>query len=104
LSLGSPRYIITPSYIDELRTIKNSVEIQCLEQAHLRDGAAFVRWMAWLEEKLDQDETPTEFEAVDQLTEYRRALENFVGPAYREISASGANAGTMYDVRHSSLC
>lgn len=95
LMLGSARYIIAPSYIDELKAIKNDVELLGLERAYIRDGAAFVKWMAWLEEKFHQGFAITEYEAAYRLTEFRKQGENFMGLAYENISASGPNAGKI---------
>jgi Xaa-Pro aminopeptidase len=95
LSLGSERYTIGSSYIDELKAIKNDVEIQGFERAYLRDGAVLVQWTAWLEERFQQNDAPSEYEAAEQLAEQRKYLENFMGPAFEDISASGANAGMI---------
>jgi Xaa-Pro aminopeptidase len=87
------RYTVAPSFIDEMKGVKNNVEIEGLRHAYLRDGAAFVRWLAWLEEKMSQGYEITEYEAAFRLTEYRRHNKNFMGLAYENISASGPNAG-----------
>lgn len=91
--LGSARYTIAPSIVDDLKAIKNDVEIEGLERAYLRDGLAFVRWLAWLEEKFNGGFAITEYEAAYRLTEFRKGGENFMGLAYENISASGPNAG-----------
>lgn len=90
--LGSSRYAIAPAFIDDRKALKNQTEIEGFEQAYLRDGVAFVRWFAWLEEKFNEGFAITEYEAAYRLTEYRRQNANFMGLAYENISASGANA------------
>ncbi|KZS98318.1 Creatinase/aminopeptidase [Sistotremastrum niveocremeum HHB9708] len=92
LMLGSSRYAIAPAFIDDRKALKNQTEIEGFEQAYLRDGVAFVRWFAWLEEKFNEGFAITEYEAAYRLTEYRRQNANFMGLAYENISASGANA------------
>jgi Xaa-Pro aminopeptidase len=92
LMLGSARYILAPSIVEELKAIKNDTEIKGMERAYLRDGAAFVRWFAWLEEKFAQGFAITEYEAAYRLTEFRKNNDNFMGLAYENISASGPNA------------
>lgn len=90
------RYTVLPSYVDQTKAVKNQVEIQGLRNAYLRDGIAFVRFLAWLEQKIQQGFEITEYEAAWRLTEYRRQLEKYQGLAYENISASGPNAGEPY--------
>ena len=94
------RYTITPSpsHIDSMKAIKNATEIEGMRNAHLRDGACYVRWLAWLEEKLAQGYEITEYEAAARLTEYRRKAELFEGLAYECTSATGANAALPHYV------
>ncbi len=92
--MTSFRYTVLPSYVEEIKAVKNEVEIAGLRDAYLRDGIAYVRWLAWLEEKLQQGYDITEYEAAWRLTEYRRKNKNYMGLAYENISASGPNAGT----------
>ena len=82
----------SPSYVDSLKAIKNPTETEGLRNAYLRDGAAYVKWLAWLEDKLNSGYEITEWEAANRLTEYRRKNELFEGLAYENISASGKNA------------
>src|SRR6185437_10538301 len=78
-----------------MKSIKNNTEIEGLEHAYLRDGVAFVRWLAWLEEKFRSGFAITEYEAAYRLTEFRKGGEKFMGLAYENISASGPNAGEL---------
>jgi len=68
------------------------VELDGLRRAYLRDGAAYVKWLAWLEHKIQQGYDITEWEAAWRLTEYRRQNKHYWGLAYENISASGPNA------------
>ena len=91
--LTSYRYTVLPSIIDDWKAVKNPVEVDGLKAAYLRDGVAYVRWLAWLEQKLQQGYDITEYEAAWRLTEYRRKNKHYMGLAYENISASGPNAG-----------
>lgn len=93
LLIGSPRYIIASSIVEELKAVKNEIELRGLEQAYVRDGAVFVRWLAWLEERLRKGSATSEYEAVMQLSEFHQQGENFAGLAYEMRSAYGPNAG-----------
>lgn len=64
-----------------------------MAQAYLRDGAAMVRWLAWLDEKIAHGYEITEYEAAYRLEVFRSDMQYYQGPAYESISASGPNAG-----------
>ena len=54
-----------------LKAIKNDVEIPGFRASHIRDGAALVRYFAWLEEQLNNSAVLSESQAADQLEKYR---------------------------------
>lgn len=93
LMLTSFRYTVLPSFVDDMKAIKNEVELEGMRNAYLKDGAAWVRWQAWLEAKMSQGYDITEYEAAWRLTEFRREQEGYRGLAYSNISGSGPNAG-----------
>lgn len=92
LMLTHFRYTVMPSYVNSMKAIKNDTEIDGMRRAYLRDGASFVKFLAWLEDKLAKGYEITEYEAAFRLTEYRRMNKHFMGLAYENISASGPNA------------
>ncbi|KAI0338240.1 Creatinase/aminopeptidase [Trametopsis cervina] len=98
LMLTSYHYTVLPSVIEEWKAIKNDAEIAGMRAAYIRDGAAFVKWLAWLEYKIGQGYDITEYEAAWRLTEFRRKGKNYVGLAYENISASGKNAALPHYV------
>ena len=84
--------------MEQQKALKNEVELAGFERAYLRDGAAMVRWYAWLDEKIAHGYEITEYEAGQRLTEFRSRSELYQGLAYENISASGPNAGSSYSV------
>ncbi|KAI0001349.1 Creatinase/aminopeptidase [Russula compacta] len=92
LMLTHYRYSLAPSIIEEMKSVKNEVEIQGLKRAYLRDGACYVQFLAWLDEKMSKGFAITEWEAAWRLTEFRRKAKNYMGLAYENISAAGPNA------------
>ncbi|KAG8682262.1 hypothetical protein FRC09_016888, partial [Ceratobasidium sp. 395] len=92
LMLTYSNYIIAPSYVDAAKAIKNRTEIEGFKRAYLRDGVAMTKWFAWLEEQLRSGNTITEWEASEMLTQFRKQGDLFMGLAYENISATGANA------------
>lgn len=59
------------SLVADMKTIKNSTEIEGFRQSHIRDGVALARYFAWLEEELETNDKLTESQAADKLEEYR---------------------------------
>ncbi|KAI0266674.1 Creatinase/aminopeptidase [Gloeopeniophorella convolvens] len=92
LMLTHYRYTVVPSLIEEMKSVKNEVEIQGLKRAYLRDGACYVQFLAWLEEKMSKGFQISEWEAAWRLTEFRSKTKNYMGLAYENISAAGPNA------------
>ncbi|KAI0784645.1 peptidase M24, structural domain-containing protein [Abortiporus biennis] len=102
LMLTSFRYTVAPLIVDEMKTIKNHVELEGLRRAYIKDGVAYVRWLAWLEQKMSEGYDITEYEAAWRLTEFRRENRGYMGLAYENISASGPNAALPHYSPHKS--
>ena len=47
-------------------------EMEGFRQCHIRDGAALVRYFAWLEEVLKKWEKWTEYDAGEELEKFRK--------------------------------
>ncbi|KAF8633799.1 hypothetical protein AX15_001241 [Amanita polypyramis BW_CC] len=92
LMITQLRYTIALPYVEHLMAVKNKVEIEGLKKAYVQDGVAFVQFLAWLENKLQEGYDITEWEAANRLTEFRKKRRNFMGLAYENMSASGPNA------------
>ncbi len=66
--------------INNIKTIKNSVEIENLKQAHIQDGVSLVKFYIWLEKELNTRPV-SEFEAAEKLAHFRS-----IHPEYRSES------------------
>ena len=78
-----------------LKAIKNTTEIKGARAAHLRDGVAVTRFLAWL------DATATtgavdEIEAVRRLEGFRRATNQLREISFDTISGSGPNGAIVH--------
>ena len=78
-----------------LKAIKNAAEIAGARKAHVRDGAALVRYLAWLETaaaggKLD------EITAVRKLEEMRAATRHLREISFDTISGSGPHGAIVH--------
>ncbi|MCG8570551.1 MAG: aminopeptidase P family protein [Spirochaetes bacterium] len=71
-----------------MKAIKNPTEISGMRNAHIRDGAALVQFLYWLEHQLGQ-ETITELSAQYKLEEFRKKQNLFQGPSFNTISSFG---------------
>ena len=88
--LQSPTDITT-----KLKAIKNPVELKNLELVNVRDGAAMVRLIMWLKERIAA-ETITECDVANKITALRAADKRFLGPGFDTIAAYMANAAMMH--------
>lgn len=78
------------------KAVKNETELACTREAHLRDGAAMVRFEKELEERLAAGETLRETDIDPILHKYRSAGEHFLTESFPTIAAYGANAAMMH--------
>ncbi|MGP1273795.1 MAG: aminopeptidase P family protein [Caulobacterales bacterium] len=72
------------------RAIKNAVEIEGSRRAHIRDGAAMVRFLHWLDTEA-QSGNEDEISAAVKLETIRRALPDFRDISFETISGAGPN-------------
>lgn len=63
--------VLVASPVAALKAIKNSTEIEGFRKCHIRDGAALVRYFAWLEKQLASGEKINEYQGAEQLEKYR---------------------------------
>lgn len=78
------------------RAIKNSTEISGARTAHIRDGAAVVKFLAWLEHTLAAEEVITEIKAADYLEHCRKQQDLFKGLSFPSISAFGPHGAMAH--------
>ena len=74
-----------------LKSRKNTVELAGTEQAHLRDGAALVRFLEWFDRKAPRG-TVTEISAAIELERFRRETGALEDISFPTISAAGPHA------------
>ena len=74
---------------------KNDTELQCMSAAHLRDGVAVVRFLAWLDANAPQG-TITELSAEEKLAEFRAMGDLYQGPSFDTIAGSGPHAAIVH--------
>jgi Xaa-Pro aminopeptidase len=72
------------------KACKNAAELAAIRAAHIRDGAAVLRFLAWF-----NDNAPggyDEWTVAEKLAEFRAGGANYRGPSFHTISAFGPSA------------
>ncbi|XP_065218401.1 xaa-Pro aminopeptidase 1 [Planococcus citri] len=83
------------SPIAVMKSIKNEVETEGLINAHIKDAAALCCYFAWLEKEVASGNI-TEISGGEYLENCRRKQEDYVGPSFDVISASGSNGAIIH--------
>ena len=77
------------------KAVKNSVEIENIRKAQIKDSVAHIRFMKWLKENVGKIKI-TEMSASDKLDEFRVQMGNFIRPSFEPISAYGEHAALCH--------
>lgn len=77
------------------KAIKNAVEIAGTSAAHVRDGAAIVRFLHWLDTDA-QSGSVDEIEAATQLEKFRRTNTSIRDISFESISGAGPNGAVVH--------
>lgn len=77
------------------KACKNSVEIDGMRAAHRRDGAALVKFLAWLESAAANGDV-TEIMAEEKLAGFRAMGALYRGPSFYTIAGAGPNGAIVH--------
>jgi Xaa-Pro aminopeptidase len=77
------------------RALKNTVELAGMRAAHERDGAALVRFLAWLDDAVT-DAPVDELGAAARLLAERARNRHFMGPSFPTIAGAGPNGAIVH--------
>ncbi|UCE41559.1 MAG: aminopeptidase P family protein [Candidatus Aminicenantes bacterium] len=81
--------------IPKLKAVKNKTEIQGFRSAHVRDGAAMVKFLFWLSQSLQRHRI-TEIRAAAKLAEFRARSTFFQGLSFETISAYRTHSAIVH--------
>jgi Xaa-Pro aminopeptidase len=84
------------SPIADAKSVKNDIELEGVKACHVRDGAALIKFFAWLENSLKKGESIDEVAAADKLETFRSTGDHFVGLSFDTISSTGPNAAVIH--------
>ncbi|GAB4848881.1 actin patch protein [Ancistrocladus abbreviatus] len=115
--LNSDQVLLQQSPLALAKALKNPVEMGGLKKAHIRDGAAVVQFLVWLDKQMQdlygapgyfsEEETKdkkkpseahklTEVSVSDKLEGFRASKEHFRGLSFPTISSVGPNAAIIH--------
>jgi Xaa-Pro aminopeptidase len=77
------------------KACKNSLEIEGMRKAHIRDGAALARFLAWFESNAAGGDL-TEIQVAETLEGYRRATGCLSDVSFDTISGAGSNGAIVH--------
>jgi Xaa-Pro aminopeptidase len=77
------------------KACKNSLEIEGMRKAHIRDGAALARFLAWFESNAAGGEL-TEIQVAETLEGFRRATGCLSDVSFDTISGAGSNGAIVH--------
>ncbi|RTL36741.1 MAG: aminopeptidase P family protein [Candidatus Melainabacteria bacterium] len=77
------------------RARKTEYELKCTRAAHIRDGAAICRMLAWFDREAGKG-TLTEMDVVRRLIEERLKDKNYYSESFTTIVASGPNSRDIH--------
>ncbi len=81
--------------VTNLKAIKNETEIAGMRAAHLRDGAALTRYLAWLDREAPGGKI-SEIDAVAALETFRRETGKLKEISFPTISGAGPNGAIVH--------
>ncbi|XP_059488779.1 xaa-Pro aminopeptidase 1-like isoform X2 [Neocloeon triangulifer] len=83
--------MMQPSPIMMLKAVKNSVEIEGMKRAHIRDAVALCEFMAYFEDKMSEGEKWSEFQVASTLDKFRYDQHLSQGASFKTIVGFGPN-------------
>ena len=84
-----------PDPIALMKAVKNPVEIEGAREAHLRDGAAVARFLAWFDREAPKGNV-TEIAAVETLESFRRDTGLLKDVSFPSISGAGPDGAIVH--------
>ncbi len=87
--------IDSQSITTKFKAIKNEVEISQFRNCHIKDGAAVVKFLKWLEDNVKSGNV-SELSAEKQLESYRREIDTFKGLSFTTIPGYAGNGAMMH--------
>ncbi|MBU1707500.1 aminopeptidase P family protein, partial [bacterium] len=95
-TLGAKTKLIKKdSPITLMKACKNPMEIGGTRAAHIRDGAAMVNFLSWLEHEVEKGKV-TEISAAEKLAEFRAEQDFYRGLSFETISGYAGHGAIVH--------
>lgn len=78
------------------KACKNPIEVEGMQNSHLRDGLAVTRFLHWLDGAVKNNEKLSECSVADKLLAFRREHGLFREPSFSTIAGSGPNGAIVH--------
>jgi len=91
-SLFNINNYVDPCY--HMKSIKNSIEIDHMKNAHFKDGLALTKFIFWM--KKNYNNKLTEISAQTKLENFRKKNKEYLFPRFNTIAGSGANGAIVH--------
>jgi Xaa-Pro aminopeptidase len=86
---------ISRSPIQQMKEIKNAIELTGFRECHYRDCAAVCQTFAWLQQSITNNSIVSEQDVIKYLEDRQREKDYFISIAFDTISASGTNTALV---------
>ncbi len=88
------------SVIETLKACKTHRDLQMIQDVHVRDGVAMVKFMYWLDQTLKRGDKTSELEVVSKLHDFRAEQKNYLGESFATIAAYDDNGAIVHYTPH----
>jgi Xaa-Pro aminopeptidase len=95
LSGGGAKVEVGPDPVQNLKSVKNKTEIEGAYAAHLRDGIAMCRFLAWFD-SVSSSGQETEVTAASKLEHFRRETGELQDLSFPTIAGMNANGAIVH--------
>lgn len=93
LKKAGVRYQNMDDPVQNLKAVKNEIELEGFKNAHLKDGLALCKFLCWLQTAyLEQ----TELGLVEKLQAFRKQNDGYFADSFATIAAVGKNAAIVH--------
>ena len=104
-STSEENILLNEDIIENIKSVKNPVEIEGFRKANLKDSVALIKFFSWLEEELvtKNRKDLNEYEIGLKNKKVREEQENFMGESFAPICACGPNAAIIHYEQNENL-
>ncbi|MSO72237.1 MAG: aminopeptidase P family protein [Rhodospirillaceae bacterium] len=95
LGVGGRKVRVTADPCTALKACKHPTELQGVRDAHVRDGAALTRFLAWLSSEGPKGQL-TEITAAERLEKFRGESNTFRGASFATIAGAAGNGAIVH--------